>query len=96
MQCRVKCFVLVYAFVFQDRRAAVLCVADDSCLKVIVEPRLGLKTHRNGTKAFNIKDNEVAIVKKQKDIYTKFISQDVPYKILPHDRFNEVNGNNLW
>lgn len=55
---------------------------------------MGIKTHRNGTKPFNFKDSEVAIIKKQKDIYIKFISKDVPYKIVPHDRFDEVNGNN--
>ncbi|XP_008178346.1 histone-lysine N-methyltransferase KMT5B-like [Acyrthosiphon pisum] len=76
-----------------DRRAAVLCVADDACLNTILDKILGIQTHRNNTPQFHFKDSEIRhIVFKQQLIYKDFCNNPVPYTIQKHNRFDELNG----
>jgi hypothetical protein len=71
----------------------VLCVAHDACLNTILDKEFGIRTHRNKTPQFEIEDTEIPIVEKQKRIYDDFCTKPVPYTIVRHERFDDVNGN---
>lgn len=74
-------------------RAASLCLADDLYLTHVFDPHAKFKTHRNHTPQFEIKKCHKNIFIKQKAFYNTILKKPVPFKIVPHNRFNEENGN---
>ncbi|KAL5245941.1 hypothetical protein ACI65C_013349 [Semiaphis heraclei] len=54
--------------------------------------KIGIRTHRNKTPVFIFEDTEIPIIERQKRIYEDFCMKPVPYTIVRHERFDEVNG----